>query len=480
MNNQIRRLGLVLGVLLAALLINLSFQQVFLADSIKARAGNSRTLLQEYDRERGPILVQASQVAKSEPTNDNLKYLRTYSNGPLYAPATGFYSMVYGASGIEKAENPVLSGTGAEFFVDRVSQLFGGAAVKGGAVTLTLNPQAQQAAFDGLDGKVGSVTAIDPKTGAILALAQSPSFDPNQLSSHDPTAITAYYNQLLQDPDQPLLNRPLVSTPPPGSTFKLVVSSAALESGRYTPDSELPGPAQYPLPNSNESIPNTFGTACGPNDKVTLQQALVISCNTAFAYLGDELGNAALADQADKFGFNTSFKVPLIAATSRYPRGLDAAQTAQSAVGQFNVTASSMQMALVGASLGNGGVTMDPYLVQDTRGADLQLLSQTEPKEHARAVSSANAASMLTMMEAVVNQGTGSNAAIPGVRVGGKTGTAETGGNRPNVAWFVAVAPIDNPQIAVAVTVENAGTTEVSGNQLAAPIARQVMEAVLQ
>lgn len=479
MNRQIRMLSVALGVLLFALLANLSLQQVVLADSIRSQPGNSRRLLEEYDRERGPILVQSAQVAKSIPTDDSLKYLRVYSDGPLYAPATGFYSMVYGATGIERAENAVLSGTGSEFFVDRLAQLFGGQQVKGGAVTLTVNPAAQQAAFEGLQGSVGSVTAIDPRTGAILAMASSPSYDPNQLSSHDPKAITAYYEALEADPSQPLLNRPLVSTPPPGSTFKLVTSAAALAGG-MTPDTVLPGPARYPLPNSSSSIPNWFSGSCGAGDQVTLQQALAESCNTAFAYLGTTLGNQALLKQADLFGFNTSFEVPLVAATSRYPSGLDPAQTAMSAVGQFNVTASTMQMAMVGASIGNGGLTMNPYLVQDKRGADLQVISSTKPSEHARAMTQANASALLGMMETVVNQGTGSNAQIPGVRVGGKTGTAETGGGRPNVAWFVAVAPVDNPQVAVAVAVENAGTTEVSGNQLAAPIARQVIEAVLK
>ena len=370
MNRQIRLLGVILAVMLFALLINLSVQQVLLANSTKARSGNSRTLLEEYSRERGPILVQASQVAKSVPTDDSLKYLRVYSNGPLYAPATGFYSMVYGATGIERAENSVLNGTGPEFFVDRLGQLFGGQQVRGGTVTLTLDPAAQQAAADGLGSSVGSVTAIDPRTGAILAMAQSPSFDPNLLSSHDPKAITAYYESLEADPIQPLLNRPLVSTPPPGSTFKLVTSAAALASG-MTPETQLPGPATYPLPGSSASIPNWFPGACGPNNTVTLQQALAESCNTAFAYLGNELGNDALRAQADSFGFNTSFEVPLVAATSRYPDGLDASQTAQSAVGQFNVTASTLQMAMVGAAIGNTGLTMNPYLVADKRSADL-------------------------------------------------------------------------------------------------------------
>lgn len=477
MNKQIRRLGLVLGVLFLALLVNLSVQQVFLADSIKNRDGNSRTLLQEYDRERGPILVQASQVAKSVPTNDNLKYLRVYADGPLYASATGFYSIVYGATGIEKAENGVLSGSGPDFFVDRLSQLFGGQEVKGGAVTLTLNPAAQQAAAEGLLGTVGSVTALDPRTGAVLAMAQSPSFDPNLLSSHDPKAITDYYNTLEADPAQPLLNRPLVSTQPPGSTFKLVTTAAALEAG-YQPSSELPGPALYPLPGSSSAIPNDWGGACGPDNKVSLEQSLAISCNTSFAYLGNQLGNAALKAQAEKFGFNTSFNIPLAVAQSRYPGNLDPAQTAQTAVGQFNVSATTLQMAMVGAAIANGGTTMNPYLVQDTRGADLKVISTTRPQQFAQAMSGPNAAKELGMMEAVVNQGTGTAAQIPGVRVGGKTGTAETGEGRPDVSWFVGVAPLDSPRIAVAVAIER-GPNRDNG-VLAATIARQVMESVLQ
>lgn len=478
MTRQIRMLSLVLGVLLLALLVNLSLQQVFFANNTKNQAGNSRQLLEEYSRERGPILVQSASVAKSVPSEGIYKYLRVYDPGAAYAPATGFYSMVYGATGIERAENSTLNGTGAEFFVDRIGQLFGGQEAKGGAVTLTLNPQAQEAAYNGLNGVVGSVTAIDPKTGAILALASSPSYDPNGLTSHDPKEITAYYEKLTADPNQPLLNRPLVSTPPPGSTFKLVTAAAALANG-YAPDSVVFGGATFPLPNSSTSIPNWFNGPCGANNQVTLTQALAQSCNTAFASLGVQLGNETLLKQAELFGFNTSFDVPMTAATSRYPAGLDAAQTAMSAVGQFNVTASTLQMAMVTAAIANNGKTMKPYLVADRRGADLRVLSTTKPQEYATAMTPEHAAQLLGMMEAVVNQGTGSNAQVGGIRVGGKTGTAETGGGRPNVAWFVAVAPINDPKVAVAVSVENAGTTEVSGNQLAAPVARSVIEAVL-
>jgi len=476
MNRQIRRLSVALSVLLAALLINLSIQQVFLANSTKARPGNSRTLLQEYDRERGPILVENLQAAKSVPTGDVLRYLRVYSNGPLFASATGFYSIVYGATGVERAENDILAGQGPAFFVDRLGQLFGGEEPRGGAVTLTLNPAAQEAAYNGLNGVVGSVTALNPRTGEILALVQSPSFDPNLLSSHDPKAITEYYQALEADPNQPLLNRPLVSTQPPGSTFKLVTSAAALAAG-YEPESELPGPARYEMPGTSVSIPNAWGGNCGPNDQVSLAQSLTNSCNTSFAYLGNQLGTDALEQQSELFGFNTEIEIPLAAAESIYPSGLDPAQTAMSAIGQFNVRATTLQMAMVGASIANEGITMKPYLVRSTLGTDLQVISATRPSSLATAMTPPNAEKLLVMMESVVTRGTGTTAQIPGVRVGGKTGTAETGEGRPNVHWFVGVAPLENPQVAVAVAVE-AGY-QGDGGDIAMLAAREVMQAVI-
>lgn len=477
MNKQVRRLSVVFGVLMFLIMLNLSFQQVFLAESTKAREGNARVLLQEYDRQRGPILVQQSQVALSEPTDDSLKYLRLYPQGPLYAPATGFYSIVYGATGIEKTDNSVLNGTGPAFFVDRLRQLFGGQEVRGGAVTLTLDPAAQQAAGDAFGGAVGSVTAIDPATGAVLAMVQSPSFDPNLLSSHDPLAITEYYEELEADPEQPLLNRPLVSTQPPGSTFKLVTAAAALEAG-YEPNSVLPGPELYTVPGTSDTIPNFWRGPCAPDDSITMAEALAISCNTAFSYLGNELGDQALQAQAEKFGFNNSFAIPLSAAESRYPSNLNATQTAQSAIGQFNVAATTLQMAMVGGAIANGGTTMVPYLVQDTRAGNLEIISSTKPQQFAQAMTPENADALLNMMEGVVQSGTGTMAQIPGVRVGGKTGTAETAADRPSVSWFVGVAPLDDPKVVVAVAVEDGNGA--AGGPLAMTTARNVMEAVLQ
>lgn len=480
MIRAIRRLGWVFGILALLLVVNLTFQQFLLAPRINAQPGNQRTVLAEYERQRGPILVGTKPVARSVPTpKQAYKFLRAYPDGVLYAPATGFYSSLYGATGLERTENEILSGKDSRLFVDRIEQLIAGRVPEGGAVQTTLLAAAQKAAANGLGSQVGSVTAIDPKTGEILALVQSPSFDPNGLSTHDAAAAKDYYEQLEADPNKPLLNRPLVQTIPPGSTFKLVTAAAALDAG-YEPDSVLPGPASYPLPGSSRSLANWSGAPCGPDDKTTLANALAISCNSAFAYLGNELGANALREQAKKFGFETSFDVPMTSATSRFPEDPDDAQTAMSAIGQFDVRATSLQMAMVTAAIVNQGTTMYPYLIDQVLAPDLTVLSNTQPKPFERAMSQANAAKLTAMMVQVVNSGTGSNARIPGVNVAGKTGTAETGGGRPNIAWFVAAAPAEDPQVAVAVAVENAGRPEVSGNAVAAPIARAVIEAVLQ
>ncbi|MDD2858708.1 MAG: penicillin-binding transpeptidase domain-containing protein [Candidatus Nanopelagicales bacterium] len=480
MNRPIRRVAAVLAVLLIALIANVTVIQVFRASDYRDRPGNQRQLLEQYDRERGPILVAADPAARSVDTGDTLRYQRVYSNGPLYAPITGFYSLVYGATGLERTENKILNGSSDLLFVDRTKQLFAGRQIQGGAVSTTIDPLAQVAAFTGLGAKTGSVVAIEPSTGRILASAQSPSFDPNLLSTHKPADIREYYAKLTADPDKPLLNRPIVALNPPGSTFKLVVTAAALASGEYTSDSLLPGPKTYQLPNSTKRINNWNRKACSASGVITLRDALAISCNTAFAWLGNQLGADALRTQAQLMGFDTRFEIPLRAARSTFPEDPDAPQTSLSAIGQFDVRATALQMAMVASAVANRGVLMNPYMVQEVRGPDLAVLQTTTPTIFKQAMTAANAASETEMMVNVVNNGTGSNARIPGVEVAGKTGTAQTGNDRPSVAWFVAFAPAKNPKVAVAVCIEEAGTAEISGNGLAAPIARKVIQAVLR
>ena len=474
------RLSVGLVVLMVAVLAQLTRLQVFQADELNAMPGNQRTIINEYSRQRGPILVESSEVAKSVEVEDSsLRFLREYPRGPLTASVTGFNSLVYGNTGLERAENAVLSGDDPRLIVDRMQQLFAGRDPRGGAVTTTLNAAAQKAAFDGLGSKVGAVVAIEPSTGRILAQAQSPSFDPTKLSSHSSKQITEYYDELTADPRKPLLNRPIAQTLPPGSTFKVVTAAAALESGQYTPQSVIPGPATYTLPGTNTKLPNWFNGPCGTDGKVTLTEALAMSCNTAFAWLGVQLGADALYDMSRKMGFEESFQTPLSAAASRFPEDPDPAELAQSAIGQYDVRATSLGMAMVAAAVANDGVTMKPNVVDQTSSPDLKPLDTFTPSQFATAMTPEHARQLAQMMVTTVNSGTASNARIPGVDVAGKTGTAQTSSSRPSVAWFISFAPAVNAKVAVAVCIEDAGTAEVSGNQLAAPIARAVMQAVL-
>lgn len=481
MNGPLRRVAMFCALLLVVLMVGANWVQVVTADELRNKPGNRRLLVQEYSRERGPILVAGQPIASSQPTTDELKYLRRYADGPLYAPATGYYSFVYGASGVEQAENPVLAGSDSRLFVNRLADLLSGTQPRGGSVTLTLNPAAQAAAMKGLAGRKGAVVALNPTTGAILALVTSPSYDPNALADHDPTKQRQAWETLTKDPNQPMLDRALSETYPPGSTFKLVTAAAALASGKYTKDTVVPGPANLPLPQTTVGLPTYDGRPCGPNDQTTVDNALRISCNTAFGAIGMALGADALRAQAEKFGFDRSdITVPMRAARSVFPARPNAPQTAQSAIGQFDVRATPLQIAMVAAGIANKGVVMKPYLVQDVRAPDLSVLQAAQPQVLSRAMTPENAQQLTDMMVNVVENGTGSNAKIPGILVAGKTGTAQTlPGVKPH-AWFVSFAPADNPQVAVAVVVENGGDApEVSGNQISAPIANAVMRAVL-
>ncbi|HEY9409418.1 MAG TPA: penicillin-binding protein 2 [Jiangellaceae bacterium] len=495
MNSPIRRVAAGCLLLCVALLINVTYVQAFWADDLNSRSANRRVLLDEYSRQRGPILLADDTViAQSVPAEGELAFQRQYGEGPLYAPATGFYSSVYGRSALERAQNGILSGDDDRLFVRRLVDLVTGEEPKGGAVKVTIDPAAQQAAWDGLEGFKGAVVALDIETGAILAMVSRPSYDPNPIASNtiddQRAAWAAIFGDpdaeppIPADPDKPALNRAIAQTLPPGSVFKLVTAAAALESGDFDPDTEVPGPAEYDLPQTDRTLPNQSGNDCADGTP-TLTEALRISCNTAFAYLGNELGDDALRDQAERFGFNSQ---PLTddemnAATSQFPEELDPPQTALSAIGQFDVTATPLQIAMVSAAIANDGTLMKPYLVDEVRGPDLvSVLEQTEPEELSEAVSRDTARDLTAMMVDVVENGTGENAQISGIQVAGKTGTAQSDPDRPPYAWFTSFAPADEPRVAVAVVIEEAPDTardDIGGGRLAAPIARSVMEAVL-
>ena len=308
MNSPLRRLSVAVLLLFGLLLLNANYLQVVRADALHTDRNNSRLITEEYSRERGPILVGADTITTSVETDDDLRYLRTYTDGKLYAPATGFYSLVYGASGVERERNSVLAGTDDSLFVRRIIDTLTGAQPKGGSVKLTLDAQAQRAAYRDLQrtGGKGSVVAIDPTTGAILALVSSPSYDPNLLASHSTAEVTRNYERLSSDRSRPMLNRALRQTYPPGSTFKIVTAAAALESGTFSPDSEVANDAELDLPLTDTTLPNFDKAPCSSSGTATLTDALKRSCNVAFGQIGLDLGADALRDQAENCLLYTS------------------------------------------------------------------------------------------------------------------------------------------------------------------------------
>jgi peptidoglycan glycosyltransferase len=475
MNRSVRRVAIAVLVLFGALLINANVVQVGEARSLRNNPHNSRVLYSEYAHQRGPIVVAGRAIARSVRTHDAFKYLRTYPGGPLYAPVTGYYSLTVGATGIEQAENDVLSGDSDSLFIHRLSDYFTGRQPQGGEVDLTINAQAQQAAYSALSGHRGAAVALDPRTGAILALVSTPSFNPTPLTTHSGRGIERAYKQLLADPASPLLNRAISQTYPPGSTFKVVTAAAALSSGRFTPQSKLPAPGQLKLPQTTHQLQNFQGEECGSSNQITLADALRVSCNTAFGALGLRLGASAIKKQAEAFGFGKSLDIPIPVAQSAFPGHIPAPQVAFSAIGQFSDAVTPLQMAMVAAGVADHGVVMAPYLVAKTLAPDLSTLSTANPHEFSRAMSPRVANELTQMMEGVVASGTGVGAQIPGVTVAGKTGTAENQPGQPTHAWFIAFAPAQNPRVAVAVLVEHGGV----GGQTAAPIAKQIMQAVL-
>jgi peptidoglycan glycosyltransferase len=487
-NAPLRRVAVACLLLFGLLLINVNYVQVVKADSYRNDSRNARGLLRSYAHERGPIVLStggggASAVAVDRATPaEQLKYLRTYPGGAAYAPVTGFASFIYGRTGLEQTENDVLSGQSDNLFVRRLSDYVTGRRAEGGRVVLTLQQAAQRAAFAGLQGKRGAVVAIDPRTGAILAMASNPSYDPSKLSSHDAKTMRAYYAQLQRDPGDPLLNRAVSQTYPPGSTFKVITSAAALSSGRYTPDSSIPSPTVLDLPQTTSTLKNFGGETCGNGQTSSLSDAFRISCNTAFGHLGLDLGGNALRDEAEKFGLDDGgLRVPLKVARSVFPDQLSKPQEAQSAIGQYDVRVTPLQMAMVAAGIANRGTIMKPYLVREVQAPDLSRLSQTTPEVYKKAVSQSVADQLTAMMELVVASGTGTAAQIPGVQVAGKTGTAQHAEGAAPHAWFIGFAPARDPQVAIAVLVEDGGSagSEATGGRVAAPIARDVMRAIL-
>ncbi|MBW9092618.1 penicillin-binding protein 2 [Microbacterium jejuense] len=486
MTKELRRLSILMLAMFLALFGSASWIQVVQSDELAANPSNRRSLYDSFEVQRGSIIASGAAIATSVPSGDVYSWQRVYTDADMWAPVTGYINPALGpnaGTGIEQSMNQELSGTAGSQFLSRVERIFTGQPPRGSNVVLSLDADVQRAAYEALGDLQGGIIAIEPSTGRVLALVTSPSYDTNVLASHDTDAVNQAYDQLVADPGKPLSDRAIAGDlNPPGSTFKLVVASAALASGDYTPQSTLPNPAQYQLPGSSSIVHNASGGACGPGDTVTLADALRLSCNIPFAELAVELGDTAIREEAEKYGFNQSFDIPLTSTASGYPRTIqDDAQTALSGFGQGQVTATPLQMAMVSAGIANGGVVMNPRMVDRVIGPDLSVQKTYDDTEFGRALDTALADELVAMMVANVSDGAASGARIDGVDVAGKTGTAENTGNEPYTLWFTGFAPANNPEVAVAVVVEDGGGQgqSGSGNTIAAPIAKKVMEAVL-
>jgi penicillin-binding protein A len=495
-NKPIRTVAIFCLLLFLALALNATYLQYYAANALNDHVGNSRVSAATFSRDRGAILAGNQVVAQSVPSKDQYKYQRVYRKPYMYAPITGWYT--YGnETGVERAQNSFLSGEDDRLFVNHLVDLVNGTASKGGDVVLTIDPAAQKAAYDGLKALgsdvQGAVVAIEPSTGKILAMVSLPTFNPNKLADHDFKAANAYATRMSKAPGDPLLNRAVQTTLAPGSTFKVVTASAAMQSGHYHAGSLVPGGPTYRLPGSTSVVHNEIPNCGSTNSKIPFSQAMEWSCNTSFAPIAVDVGADEMHKTAEGFGFNQRYLQPdqyPTQAVSLYPSGMDESQTALSGFGQGSVTATPLQMAMAAAGIANNGTVMRPYLNDELQSPSQEPLVTGKPEALDEAISAASAAQVTKLMIDTVQSGTAKYAAIPGVSVAGKTGTAQSGltdknGNQvPPYAWFVGFAPATpagSAKVAVAVMIQHVDrpSGEIAGGTLGGPIAKAVMEAVL-
>ncbi|MFQ4150507.1 penicillin-binding transpeptidase domain-containing protein [Arthrobacter sp. LAPM80] len=489
MNQAIRNSWIVAIALFALLFGSISYVQFFAVDSLNDNPNNNRQLVKSFCSDRGPILVDGHAIAASVPTNTDCKFQRTYNDPLLYAGLTGFFSKFSGQYGIEWAMRDQLTGNSNDAFFDRIAQVFTGAQPQGRSVELTIDSTIQKMAYDMIpDGIGGSIVVQNPKTGAIIAMVSKPSYDTNLMATHDKTAFDASMAKLVAIPGIDLFGSPAYrETYAPGSVFKIIDTAAALESGKYNKDSILPNPAELTFPGINYALPNYAYGQCFTRDKASFAFALENSCNTPFASIALDLGQDAISAQAEKFGFNVkSLNFPDSVGPSRFPGSqgtLDGPGLAQSAIGQLNVAATPLQISMMTAAIANGGKQMAPNLVKTVRTPDLKTVSSLTPEVLRQSTTPEIAAQITDWMVSVVDNGIASAAAVPGVKVAAKTGTAELGqlddaGNSLNNSWFTGFAPADDPQVVVTIVMPRVDVA--TGAQLTSPNASKLFKAVLK
>lgn len=479
MNRAIRHTWVAGVAIFTVLLLALTYVQFFAARTLEAHPWNNRSLYDQFGADRGAILVGGDAKAVSAPSDDDFEYQRVYADPLMYGHLTGYFSLVYGATGLEAAMGEELSGASDEQFYDRVVSMFSGNQPTGASVELTVDPVLQQTAHQLLEGRQGAIVALDPGTGAILAMVSSPGYDPNELASHDSASVIAAAERLNADPAEPLVNRAISGDLyAPASTFKIIDTVAALESGEYTTESSIPNPQELPLPGTDVTLPNYVNGGCTARAEADLEFALEQSCNTPFASIALDLGEDTIRRTAQNFGYGEPLSVPLKVTPSVFPGELNDAQLALSSIGQYDVRTTPLQVAMMSAAIANNGVMMKPQLVETVRSADLSVIDEFTPEQLRRSTSADVADVVTDLMVSVVDDGIARGAAVPGVEVAGKTGTAEIGSDEGlNDSWFTGFAPADDPRVAVAVVFEDVDVA--TGSSLTTTSAKQLFEAVL-
>ncbi|MCF3135942.1 peptidoglycan D,D-transpeptidase FtsI family protein [Streptomyces olivochromogenes] len=484
MNKTIRRASVFTLLLVLALVVRATWVQFYDGKALADDKNNRRNAIKTYADPLGNIIVAGDSITGSTRTKGgDLAYKRTYKNGELYAAVTGYASQAYAPTQLEGIYQDLLNGTDTR--LKTVMDTLTAKRAEPGDVVTTIDPDVQKAAYRALGSTKGGAVAIDPRTGKILAAVSTPSYDPAALT--DANTAGKAWKSLNADKDKPLTNRALRQPLPPGSTFKLVVAAAALEEGLYkNVDEPTDSPDPYTLPGTTRVLANENKSA--PCKNAPLRDALRYSCNNVFGKLAVDLGQDKVRAMAEKFGFNDDERdVPVRAYASVYPSKMDKSQTALSGIGQFDVTATPLQMAMVSAAIANGGKLVSPHMVSriTDSGGDV-LKNYDDDADSEEIVSSSTAEQLRSAMETVVKDGTGTNALIDGATVGGKTGTAQHGENNSKTpyAWFTSYGKSDSngKEVAVAVMVEqsDAARSEVSGNGLAAPVAKAMMRAALK
>jgi penicillin-binding protein A len=476
-NKPLRRVAIAALALMAILMINVNYIQGSQADKLKSDPLNARQFTAQWQHNRGPIMAGGVELAESKKINKK-EYQRVYKNGQLYSPITGFMSP-FNRTGIEGGYNGLLDGTDKRLTVRNWFDMLVGKKPAGATVQTSIDPAAQQAAYNGVRQytlKRGAAVAIDVKTGAILAMASYPSYDTNDLATHDSAKAAKASNRLQEQSGNPMLNKAMNETFPPGSSFKIVDSATALETGGLTKDSPADA-SELHLPESGQTLHNADGDEARCSGSPPLIQSFAASCNSTFGRLAGTLGQSKLLEQAEKFGFNKPFHVEpgMDSAKANYPaKHLGGDDLARSGIGQGDVTATPLQMAMVAQAIANNGTQMKPYLVKRVTAPDQSELATAQEQVLGHPISAETAGQLQEMMRQVVQTGTAAGT-LNGQDIAGKTGTAETDGSKYD-DWFVGFAPQHNPKVAFAVVTE--GNLQSDGAHNAAPIALRIVQAV--